>query len=670
MDKDLSQPNSEKRSIWRPVRSLYGLLAPRAYTAIMFGALFCTLAAKLFRACRSNLLGEYPDWILTDIALLLLLELLLAMACFRLPRRRVIRTATIIAAVVCTWSVMNASWIIRFGVQMLPSTLLPLIRDPINCASMIGVNLAKMPVAAFLLLGPSAVALAFFFCALAKAPRPNYDQKSFSTKVIITLAVILAALTARGATSRRTSIPAASIGLRYNSQLRAVTSLFYRRPPPADATREIPTFDQMKISLAPGSRYANHNIVIVVFEGVQYACTSFAQEDKSLTPFLTSLARQGAKFTNVRSAMSHTTKALFSLLTGRYPSAFEDIAEAVPVPKPYASLVTILEQNLNFRSAFFQSAKGSFECRPGLVSNLGFDKFWSREDLPDEEAFVGYLGSDEYAMLDPISEWIRSDDKPFLLTILCSVTHDPHEIPERFGTPAKDQFDRYRQSITYTDSFIAALDSRLAELTPSGNTILCVVGDHGEAFGEHGLFGHERISFDETLHVPLVIRASGLVKPETTITSPVTSADLTPTILALLGFHVQPKDFEGVNVLAPTPSDRKVYFSCWMHEGPAGFVQGNHKYTYRFITEAVSVYDLAADPLELSPNTLPEQEQKGIAADILDWRRGTVFRLNRERIGEITLFSRWRCEWNSRYRIASANYQTQESANYQTQEEE
>jgi phosphoglycerol transferase MdoB-like AlkP superfamily enzyme len=47
---------------------------------------------------------------------------------------------------------------------------------------------------------------------------------------------------------------------------------------------------------------------------------------------------------------------------------------------------------LNFRTAFFQSAKGSFEARPGLVYNLGFDKFWARDDLNDPNAFLGGQG--------------------------------------------------------------------------------------------------------------------------------------------------------------------------------------------------------------------------------------------------------------------------------------
>ncbi|MHC4545018.1 MAG: hypothetical protein ACYSYL_10905 [Planctomycetota bacterium] len=64
-----------------------------------------------------------------------------------------------------------------------------------------------------------------------------------------------------------------------------------------------------------------------------------------------------------------------------------------------------------------------------MVYNLGFDKFWARDDLNDPNAFLGYLACDEFSMLGPITEWIKAEERPFLLTILCSVTHDPYEVP-------------------------------------------------------------------------------------------------------------------------------------------------------------------------------------------------------------------------------------------------
>jgi phosphoglycerol transferase MdoB-like AlkP superfamily enzyme len=370
------------------------------------------------------------------------------------------------------------------------------------------------------------------------------------------------------------------------------------------------------------------------------------------------LAGQGAEFANTRSSSTHTTKVLFSLLTGRFSSASHDIAEAVPTVKPYAGLATILKQNLNFRTAFFQSAKGNFECRPGLVYNLGFDKFWARDDLNDPNAFLGYLACDEFSMLEPVTEWIKADARPFFLTILCSVAHDPYEVPEWFAAPAKEPVERYRQAIFYTDKFLAALDVELAKLNLADKTILCVVGDHGEAFGEHGLLGHERIAFDEVLRIPFCLRAPFLVRPETTVTQAVSSVDLAPTLLALLGFDIEAADFDGVDALGHIPDDRKVHFSGWLRQSPSGFVKANRKFIYNPTNKMVSVYDLAADPLELSRAEVAEQQAQEIGDEIIAWRKNSIFRLDQQRTGEKTLFDSWLCRWTNR--VSSAKYRPEQ----------
>ena len=640
------------------IRRLYGLLAVRAYSVIVFIALFYTVTVKFFHSWRNSLVNEYLGWILADISVLLGIEVILAMVCFRWPRRWVIRMATVIAAVVGTWSVMNAAWLIRTGTQILPAELLPLIRDPVNILWIVGVNLIKMPKAAIALLGPSAIALAFFFSVLAKPMQPNYNRRLFVSRIITSFIIIAIAVSIRGAVVRRGSPHIASVGLHYNCQLRAIMSFVWpdsgrlAKADFAKAKRNIPTFDQIEVRLKP--QQINHNIVIVVLEGIQYDYTSLGNRRNNLTPYLVTLAQQGVEFVNARSTVTHTTKTLFALLTGRFPSVSHDIAETVPVEKHYASIATIVSGQLDFRTAFFQSAKGNFESRPGLVYNLGFDKFWARDDLNDPDSFLGYLACDEFSMLEPITEWIKADDKPFLLTILCSVTHDPYEVPEWFAEPAREPIERYRQAVSYTDKFLAALDVELARLNLTDKTILCVIGDHGEAFGEHGLLGHERIAFDEVLRTPFCLRAPFLVEPGTKVTEPVSSVDLTPTLLSLLGFDTSGVDFDGVNALAEVPEGRKVYFSGWMQQGPAGFVKGDRKFIYAPANKSVCVYELGTDPLESVRIELPQQQAKKIADEFTAWRKNTIFRINQQRTGKKVLFERWLCNWTGR--VSSVKY--------------
>jgi arylsulfatase A-like enzyme len=659
MNNGRSQSNSGVKSVWS-IRRLYGFLFTRPYSVIMFGALFCTLSVKFYHSWRNELVNDYFGWILADISVLLGFEVILALICFGWPRKIVVRIATIIAAVICTWSVMNAGWLIRMGWQIMPSVLWSVIREPLSALGMVGVNLIKMPKAAIILLGPSAVALAFFFYVLARPRLPDYNQKSFIKRTIVCIIIILAAVSLRDVVVRRSSQHTISEEMRDNCHLRAITSLIISDPgrlARADfehAKRRIPAFDEVRVAYSSRLQPIKYNVIIVILEGVQYRYTSLAEPQSKLTPFLAALAHQGVEFVNTRSTLTHTTKVLFSLLTGRYPSASQYLDETVPAAKPYAGIVTILKQNLNFRTAFFQSAKGRFEARPGMVYNLGFDKFWARDDLNDPNAFLGYLSCDEFYMLGPISEWISSDDSPFLLTILCSVTHDPYEVPEWFAEPAKEKVECYRQAISYTDKFLATLDTELVGLNLRDNTILCVLGDHGEAFGEHGLLGHEGVAFEEVLRVPFCLRAPSLIKPETRITKPVSSVDLAPTLLTLFGFDTNSVDFDGTNILGHITDDRQVYFSSWMPLNPAGFVKGDRKFIYNPRDKMVSVYNLSTDPFELVRIELAEQEAQKIADDIIAWRKNSIFRLDQKRTGRKVVFDYWHCRWNDR--ITSAKY--------------
>ncbi len=640
-----------------------GALAPRAYSVIVFGALLCNLAAKVFHAGRSGLLREYPSWICADIAVLLTVEAALAVIAYRRPTKAVIRGVLIFAAVVCTWSVMNAGWLIRTGTQILPMELWPLVRDPLNISWIVIVNMARMPGAAAVLLVPSAIALAWFFPILAKGVPPNYNAGRFRVRIIVSLAVALAALAGDAAASNLGSTPMAAAGLRFNCHLRAVLAFVlpeYRHVGRSDfrnATRQLPRSEEIQAKGTP--RRINHNVVIVVLEGIQYDYTSLALEQGGIapqtggltggpTPYLSTLAAQGASFTSARAVVTHTTKALFALLTGRVPSASQDISETVPGDRPYASLATILRQNLGFRTAFFQSAKGTFEARPGLVHNLGFEKFWAREDLNDPNQFIGYLGCDEFAMLGPMTRWIQSEEKPFLLVVLCSVTHDPYQVPLWFGEKIRDQGERYLQTVCYTDRFLAALDAELADLHLTEETILCVVGDHGEAFGEHQIMGHERLGFEEVLRIAMCLRAPWLVAPGTRITAPVSSMDLTPTILGLLGLNVDGMAFDGVDTLRPLARGRKLYFSGWMHQGPGGFVQDDRKFIYDPDRGTVTMYCLKTDPLELAGAELPKEEAEKISGEIMAWRKGTIFRPETVPGGKTELFGSWLWKDNGR----------------------
>ncbi|MBN2456629.1 MAG: LTA synthase family protein [Sedimentisphaerales bacterium] len=657
-------------SFWHsclPVRPLvklglhiYGFLAGRPWSTLIFGGLFCTLAVKLFHAVRTNIVSEYPRWVLADIAVLFFVENVLTMLYSHWHRKSVARAAIAVSAIFCTWSVINAGWMIKTGTQILPMVLAPLFRDPLNTFSIIGVSIVKMPVAALILLAPSALALTFFISVFTRPKVTQTKPKFLIVKSSLLVLLIAAAFFSRNNHTEPYTSSITFEGLQYNCHLKAITVLFLPndlsldRADLVNSNRKIPAHDEFGINLSPGNKRVNKNLVIVILEGVQYQYTSLANKEKNLTPYLARMAKEGVEFTNVRSTLTHTTKAVFSLLTGWFPSVRQDLAEAVPAHKPYAGLAAILKDKLNFRTAFFQSAKGNFEGRPGLVYNLGFDKFWARDDLGRTDCFLGYLACDEFSMLEPIFSWIKTDESPFFLTVLCSVTHDPYEVPEWYSTAANTPLLRYKQAVSYTDGFIIALNARLSQLNLLDETIFCVISDHGEAFGEHGLLGHERIGFDEALHIPWVIRAPMLIEGGLKVTQPVSSIDLTPTILSLLGFEVKSGDFNGTDVLSYMPDNREVYFSGWLEQSPSGFVKGDTKFIFNPVDKTISVFDLDAEPLEAKNTLINEKLAQAVAKDIGQWRKSTLFNPAQEQIGHKILFGHWLCSWKNN--ISKADY--------------
>ena len=63
----------------------------------------------------------------------------------------------------------------------------------------------------------------------------------------------------------------------------------------------------------------------------------------------------------------------------------------------------------------------------------------------------------------------------------------------------------YRGELSYVDSQLQRLRAALREAGEWEDTLLVVVGDHGENVGDHGFLGHQYNLYDTVLHVPLVL---------------------------------------------------------------------------------------------------------------------------------------------------------------------
>jgi arylsulfatase A-like enzyme len=92
----------------------------------------------------------------------------------------------------------------------------------------------------------------------------------------------------------------------------------------------------------------------------------------------------------------------------------------------------------------------------------------------------------------------------------------------------------YDASIRYVDDAIGRL---LDELKGEAldNTAVVLVADHGEAFGEHGEFFHNKV-YEALIRVPLIIKVPGIEK-RIVIEEQYSLMDLAPTIVELSGIQ-------------------------------------------------------------------------------------------------------------------------------------
>jgi len=91
----------------------------------------------------------------------------------------------------------------------------------------------------------------------------------------------------------------------------------------------------------------------------------------------------------------------------------------------------------------------------------------------------------------------------------------------------------YDGTLAYLDAQLATLFEELEKRDQLAHTVVVIVGDHGEALGEHGFYGHGSSVYQDQVRVPLIVRFEGKVPKGLRITTPVTTADVAMTILYL-----------------------------------------------------------------------------------------------------------------------------------------
>jgi arylsulfatase A-like enzyme len=296
---------------------------------------------------------------------------------------------------------------------------------------------------------------------------------------------------------------------------------------------------------------------------------------RNTTPRLDRLAAEGVVFEAAYSTTSWTLPSHVSLFTSVYPPTHEVTAHGTRISEKYTQL-----------GEWFRER----DCRSG-----GFtDGAWLRHVFGYARGFDVYqdrnVGIAE--ILPRALEWWEKQPRGFprMMFIHFYDVHGPygnaekyqrrfHPLPEynRFpyvvdaGIEFKEKFDRgefilieddiehfvalYDGDIYYSDEKLGELFDRLKERDEWDSTLIVVLSDHGEEFLEHGGLLHGYNLYEESLHIPLIIKFPGGKWPGTRVDGLASLIDILPTLADWMN-EDQPPEWQGESLI-PLISDSK-----------------------------------------------------------------------------------------------------------------
>ncbi len=350
-----------------------------------------------------------------------------------------------------------------------------------------------------------------------------------------------------------------------------------------------------------GAAPGRSNLVLVLFESVGAV---YLERDPGLMPFVSGLprARPGsASLAAHYTTWPQTTKALFSILCSEYPyPSYEPISVVNPAI-PCACLPGVLKE-AGYRTALFSSQDLTFDATHQFLRGRGFDVTRDMNDMPGAEgAWRTSWGLDDRATARLAARWAASDPRtPFFLLLQLVSGHHPYDVPpdaNRLPPDASDR-DRYLQSLRFLDAVVRDFLGELDRAGLAADTLVVVVSDHGEAFGQHpGDFGHGATVWEPAARVPVVLTGPqvGPVAGRV-VAEPTSHVDLAPTLLALLGIEV-PFTMKGRDLTASREA-RMVLIGGRPQASQFGVRDGVYKFVWTLETGTRELFDLSRDPAE------------------------------------------------------------------------
>lgn len=294
--------------------------------------------------------------------------------------------------------------------------------------------------------------------------------------------------------------------------------------------------------------------------------------DEKIMPNTWQFASNAARYTRNYSGGNGTRMGVFSMFTGVPGNYWFPFLES----RRGAAIVDVLKQQ-QYQISLYTSAKFSYP---------EFDKTIFSQ-VPNEELHeIAHPTSGWESDRDNVTNLLsfidkRDQSKPFFTFMFFESPHARYYFPPEsvIAKPYRDDLNyaslskeklrddiipiknRYINSVHHLDMQYGRIFDYLKEHQLLDNTIVILIGDHGEEFMEHGFWGHNSTFVDQQVRTPLVIYTP---KMTPLVSNQMTShMDVVPTIMPLLGVTNPSSDYAiGYNLLNSEKRNH-TYISDW-----------------------------------------------------------------------------------------------------------
>jgi arylsulfatase A-like enzyme len=334
------------------------------------------------------------------------------------------------------------------------------------------------------------------------------------------------------------------------------------------------------VAALPRPQAGAPNLLLITLDTLRADHIASYGYDRRTSPNIDRLAQGGAVFENAFSNSSWTLPSHASLFTGRLPD--EHGADWLdPLNEKYTTLAEAMSAQGYLTGAF---AANTSYVAPEWGLARGFSRFEVYGNSMTGDAATTVYGKKLALNLLPrmgyydipgrkrafdvnreFLSWLdRNAGHPFFGFLNYFDLHDPYLTVSQHQTqfsgnvtrgdlinfqfqagafrrkPAftpeeiQTEIDSYDGCLSYLDAQLGELVAELVRRGLDKNTLIIVTSDHGEAFGNHDLFGHGNSLYMETLRVPLIFYWPGRIAQGLRIAQPVSLHRIPSTAMELL----------------------------------------------------------------------------------------------------------------------------------------